>query len=119
MCFRQNVEMLLTWIQGMTHLIEITEVLSNNYDHHTHLLNLAQNMTIEMLDTLEDTAVSAAAISIEFSKQSSAISWWPYIWCPAASLVMGSYGLPPSAMRNLVLVAMGMRLPYLCNSLHY
>lgn len=91
----------------MVRLVDVTEVLAKNYYHHTHLLSQAQNMTIEILDNLEDTVESASNISGAFSKQSSAMSWWPYIWCPAASLVMGSYGLPPSAIRNLALVAMG------------
>jgi hypothetical protein len=37
----------------------------------------------------------------------SASTWWPYIICPAISLVLGSYGLPPSVFRNLMLTAVG------------
>lgn len=33
--------------------------------------------------------------------------WWPYVICPAFSLVMGSYGLPPSVTRNIALIALG------------
>lgn len=33
--------------------------------------------------------------------------WVPYIFCPAASLVMGSYGLPPSTARNILLISLG------------
>lgn len=34
-------------------------------------------------------------------------SWWPYLVCPAVTLVMGSYGLPPSVLRNMGLIALG------------
>lgn len=91
----------------MLRLIDITENLSTKTVDHAHLLQQAQNITNDIIETLEDTASSAATIGDAFSRQASATSWWPYIWCPAASLVMGSYGLPPSAMRNLALVAMG------------
>ncbi|CAJ2505550.1 Uu.00g129440.m01.CDS01 [Anthostomella pinea] len=45
---------------GMLRLIDITESLSTRYDDHTHLLQHAQNMTNEILDSLEDTVASAA-----------------------------------------------------------
>ncbi|KAH8200355.1 hypothetical protein TruAng_005508 [Truncatella angustata] len=102
--------------EGMVRLIDMTEFLTIKYDQHTHILYEAQNMTNNILDTLEDTAASAAIIGDAFSKQSSATSWWPYIWCPAASLVMGSYGLPPSAMRNIALVALGEAAGFLVSS---
>ncbi|KAF3018586.1 hypothetical protein E8E14_013219 [Neopestalotiopsis sp. 37M] len=82
----------------------VTEALTGKYDQHTHLLQEAQNMTHEILDTLEATAASAADVNDVFTKQSTTASWWPWVWCPAASLVMGSYGLAPSATRNLALL---------------
>ncbi|RYP29346.1 hypothetical protein DL767_006762 [Monosporascus sp. MG133] len=92
---------------GLQRLVDVTEGLSTKYDDHTELLYRARNMTSDILSTLEDTAASASFIGDSFSKHDSASSWWPYIWCPAASLVMGSYGLPPSALRNLGLLALG------------
>ncbi|RYP75784.1 hypothetical protein DL769_003740 [Monosporascus sp. CRB-8-3] len=96
----------LSW-NGLQRLVDVTEGLSTKYDDHTELLHRAQNVTSEILDTLEDTAASVSFIGDSFSKHDSASSWWPYIWCPAATLVMGSYGLPPSALRNLGLLALG------------
>ncbi|KAI1380144.1 hypothetical protein F4677DRAFT_462984 [Hypoxylon crocopeplum] len=93
--------------QGMQRLINITEDLATKYDDHTSFLHQAQNITNEIFDTLEGTAASAAYVSSSLAKESSASSWWPYIWCPAASLVLGSYGLPPSVTRNLALFALG------------
>ncbi|RYP50877.1 hypothetical protein DL768_003712 [Monosporascus sp. mg162] len=91
---------------GLQRLVDVTEGLSTKYDHHTELLHRAQNMTSDILSTLEDTAATASFIGDSFSKHDSASSWWPYIWCPAVSLVMGSYGLPPSVLRNLGLLAL-------------
>ncbi|KAI1503485.1 hypothetical protein F5X99DRAFT_105665 [Biscogniauxia marginata] len=93
--------------QGMQKLIDITGNLSTKYDDHANLLQQAQAMTTDILDTLEDAATSATAVSDSLLRQSSVTSWWPYIWCPAVSLVMGSYGLPPSALRNLGFFVLG------------
>ncbi|ETS78172.1 hypothetical protein PFICI_10234 [Pestalotiopsis fici W106-1] len=102
--------------EGMVRLIDVTEILTGKYDQHTHLLQGAQNMTQEILDTLEVTASSASTIGDTFARQSSVASWWPYVWCPAASLVMGSYGLAPSAARNLALVALGEIMGFVVSS---
>ncbi|KAI1480992.1 hypothetical protein F4774DRAFT_66717 [Daldinia eschscholtzii] len=93
--------------RGMQRLINMTESLAIKYDDHTSLLHEAHNITNDILVTLEDTAASAANVNNSILKQSSDSSWWPYIWCPAASLVLGSYGLPPSVMRNLALLTLG------------
>lgn len=42
-----------------------------------------------------------------FGVSASGAAWWPYVICPAVSLVLGSYGLPPSMLRNLGLIAAG------------
>ncbi|KAI2609634.1 uncharacterized protein GGS25DRAFT_530719 [Hypoxylon fragiforme] len=70
-------------------------------------LEQVQNVSVDIQETLEDTAVSAAYVSDSFYRQSPLSSWWPYVWCPAVSLVLGSYGLPPSVTRNVVLVTLG------------
>lgn len=91
----------------MQRLIDISDTLASKYDAHTDLLRQAQNITNEILNTLEDTAASAAAVGDGFLGQTSLKSWWLYIWCPVVSLVMGSYGLPPSMLRNFGLIALG------------
>ncbi|KAI3321179.1 hypothetical protein HD806DRAFT_198165 [Xylariaceae sp. AK1471] len=103
--------------QGMQRLIDISDGLTSKYDTHTDLLEQAQNITNEILDTLGDTAASAATLGDAFQGHSSLTSWWPYIWCPAASLVMGSYGLPPSMLRNIGLVALGETAGFIISSL--
>ncbi|KAI1434729.1 hypothetical protein GGR50DRAFT_660562 [Xylaria sp. CBS 124048] len=93
--------------QGMQRLIDVSDNLASQYDEHNYLLMQANNITNEILDTLEDTAASATKVGKLFLGNYSLASWWPYIWCPAVSLAMGSYGLPPSMLRNLGLVALG------------
>ncbi|KAI0973287.1 hypothetical protein F4678DRAFT_426348 [Xylaria arbuscula] len=93
--------------KGMQRLVDISDTLAMSYDVHTDLLQQAQNITHEILDKLEDTAASAAAVGQIFTGQNFLKSWWPYIWCPVVSLVVGSYGLPPSILRNMGLLALG------------
>ncbi len=90
----------------MQRLIDISDTLASKYDVHTDLLHQAQNITNEILDKLEDTAASAAVVGNLFLGQHLK-SWWPYIWCPVVSMVVGSYGLPPSMLRNIGLLALG------------
>lgn len=91
----------------MYRLVGITETLSFRYDHHNHLLSEAHNITSELLDTLEITATTAASFQGSIFEKYGESSWWPHIVCPAASLLMGSYGLPPSALRNFGLIVLG------------
>ncbi|KAH8666556.1 hypothetical protein BX600DRAFT_511482 [Xylariales sp. PMI_506] len=93
--------------EGMQRLVGMSEDLSWKYESHTGLIEQAYNITNELLDTLEDTTITVATVGGILSYQSSTHFWWPYILCPAVSLVMGSYGLPPSVVRNLALVALG------------
>ncbi|KAI0120862.1 hypothetical protein F4776DRAFT_672635 [Hypoxylon sp. NC0597] len=93
--------------RGMKRLIDMSENLTSKYADHTDHLVLARNITNEILDILEDTAASANYVGSSILKRSYIPSWWPYIWCPAVSLVLGSYGLPPSATRNVALLALG------------
>ncbi|KAI1196401.1 hypothetical protein F5X97DRAFT_305440 [Nemania serpens] len=103
--------------QGMQRLIGISDTLATNYDVHTDLLQQAQNITNEILNVLEETAASATTLGDVFSGQRSLSSWWLYIWCPVASLVVGSYGLPPSLLRNIILVIIGETAGFIISSL--
>lgn len=100
----------------MQRLADMTETLSSKYDDHYHLLLRAQNMTHDILETLESTAASVADFTDSFLARSSAMSWWSYIWCPVVSLVLGSYGLPPSASRNFILLTVGELAAFLVSS---
>ncbi len=88
--------------------MNITGTLSSQYHEHTQRLTQAQNLTSDLLDTIEATTTSAAQFQETLlSQRHVGGNWWPYVICPTASLVMGSYGLPPSAFRNLGLLALG------------
>lgn len=93
--------------QGMDRLLAVTETLATKYEDQTQRLQQASNITSEILDILEDTAEAASSVNESLLTGATSRSWWPYIVCPTASLVMGSYGLPPSAVRNLALLALG------------
>ncbi len=104
----------LTVWQGLHRLISITESLSTQYDGHSQLLNQAQNVTNEILGSLE----SVAAVHGSGVLRQGSSGWWPHVICPTVSLVMGSYGLPPSVIRNLGLLALGQAIGYAVSSYH-
>ncbi|KAK8068754.1 hypothetical protein PG994_005370 [Apiospora phragmitis] len=106
----------MTLEEGMQRLVDLSSDLISKHNDHAQLLHRAKSMTNEIMDTLHETAASAAIVEEALSKKSTVASLWPYIWCPAASLVMGSYGLPPSVVRNLVLVALGEAAGYVVSS---
>lgn len=85
----------------------VSETLSTKHEHNAYFLRQAGNITEELLDTLEATASAASVIGNSVFERSVSSAWWPYFICPAVSLVMGSYGLPPSIFRNLALLAVG------------
>lgn len=67
-------------------------------------------MTNEVLETLEAVAGATAKIEEADRLRWGSVglgSWIPYIISPATTLFLGSYGLAPSALRNLGLVALG------------
>ncbi|KAK3349367.1 hypothetical protein B0T25DRAFT_547849 [Lasiosphaeria hispida] len=107
----QNAELLAkrqdTLEQNMDRLIATTEKLSTNHEHHTLMLTQAANMTSELLDTLEETSSKAQSLNRSLIVDAMSGSWWPYVLCPAGFLILGSYGLPPSAGRNIGLLATG------------
>lgn len=82
-------------------------MLSQRFGEHVQLLTAAQNVTDDIFLTLMEAASSAETVKTSFLMHGEWVEWWPYVICPVASLVMGSYGLPPSIVRNLVLIVVG------------
>lgn len=93
--------------QGLNRLVTVSDTLSTKHEHHAYFLRQASNITEDILDTLEATVSAASQVNISVLERSVSSGWWPYFICPAVSLVMGSYGLPPSILRNLALLAVG------------
>ncbi|KIH89587.1 hypothetical protein SPBR_07014 [Sporothrix brasiliensis 5110] len=92
---------------GMLQLEGMTQAFFSDFDAHSRLLVQAKNMTNDMLDTLEATAAATWTIQNSFRGYGELGGWWPFIVCPAVSLIMGSYGLPPSILRNIGLFTLG------------
>ncbi|KAK4111440.1 hypothetical protein N656DRAFT_769502 [Canariomyces notabilis] len=104
--------------QGMNRLLTTTEALSTKLEDHSSMLKQANNITNDILNGLEDTAKAASSLSGSLFTTVTSQSWWPFVVFPAASLVMGSYGLPPSIFRNLGLLALGEAIGVVVSSYH-
>ena len=100
----------------MKKLAVSSEALFAKHDRHFHLLNQADNITEDILCALEQTVSLASDVNRSFFGAAASFGWWPYVLCPAASVVMGSYGLAPSAFRNLGLVVLGEAVGYIISS---
>jgi hypothetical protein len=102
----------------MNRLLTTTEALSTKMEDHSSMLKQANNITNDILNGLEDTAKAASSLSGSLFTTVTSQSWWPFVVFPAASLVMGSYGLPPSIFRNLGLLALGEAIGVVVSSYH-
>lgn len=95
---------------NLEQLAATTENIASKYKIHAEAITEVKNMTSEVLETLENVATATAKIkeADRLRWGSSGLgSWMPYILSPAATLFLGSYGLAPSALRNLGLVVLG------------
>ncbi|KAJ4306025.1 hypothetical protein N0V88_000820 [Collariella sp. IMI 366227] len=102
--------------QGMDRLATATETLSTKLEGHSSMLKQANNITNDILDALEGTAAAASSLNESFFMRATTRSWWPFVIFPTASLVMGSYGLPPSIVRNIGLLVFGEMVGFVVSS---
>ncbi|KAK4180081.1 hypothetical protein QBC36DRAFT_358296 [Triangularia setosa] len=102
--------------QGVDRILAATDKLSDKVEDHTTMLKQANNITNEILDALEETAAAALTVNELLFKTATTKSWWPFIVCPSASLVLGSYRLQPSMLRNFGLLALGEGIGFLVSS---
>lgn len=100
----------------MDRILEVTEALSTKFDDHSATLIQAKNITNEILGSLEGTAAAALSVNESLFNSAATRSWWPFVICPTASLVLGSYGLPPSILRNFGLLAFGEAIGFAISS---
>lgn len=100
---------------GMDRLAIATETLSVKLEDHATTLKQANNITNDILDSLEATADVASSVNKSFLRATTG-GWWPFFVFPTASLVMGSYGLPPSILRNLALLTLGGLVGFIVSS---
>lgn len=87
-------------------MLAVAQTLTTDSEFHTRSLQAATNITNDLLDTLEVTTATAGSLSKALESVTTT-NWWNFIICPAATLVLGSYGLEPSISRNLGLLALG------------
>ncbi|UNI18211.1 hypothetical protein JDV02_004493 [Purpureocillium takamizusanense] len=91
---------------GMENLAKLADTLAIKHYGHQKALSDAQESVEQVLDTLESVSTSAGGLRSSMSGLSMT-KWWPYLLCPVTTLIVGSYGLPPSAMRNMLLLGLG------------
>ncbi|KAL7946537.1 hypothetical protein V8C42DRAFT_320954 [Trichoderma barbatum] len=92
---------------GMKKLEGLADTLLAQHKGHQEQLVSAQQTASDLMDILDSASSSAITLRGSIYSSFSSGSWWPYIFCPLTSLVVGSYGLPPSATRNIVLISLG------------
>ncbi|KAH6640447.1 hypothetical protein F5144DRAFT_589920 [Chaetomium tenue] len=102
--------------QGMDRLVTATEKLSAKFGDHSIMIKQANNITNDILDALEQTAALASSVNETFLTRVSVKSWWPFAVFPAASLLFGSYRLPPSMLRNIGLLVFGEVIGFVVSS---
>ena len=90
----------------MGKLSNLADRITEKQRSHELLMESTPNRTFEILGSLETATSSVSALQMPLV-QLGWTSWVPYIVCPTASLVLGSYGLPPSMTRNLLLLSIG------------
>lgn len=91
-------------LQGMVRLVNLTEDLALKYEKHTYSIQSVHNLTQNLVGTLTDANTLASnAKNALFSWTSN---WLPFAFYPVVFVLAGSYGLPPSIVRNLWLAAL-------------
>ncbi|EHK24957.1 uncharacterized protein TRIVIDRAFT_31498 [Trichoderma virens Gv29-8] len=92
---------------GMKKLESLADSLLVQHKGHQEQLVSAQQTASDLIDILDSASSSAVTLRSSIYSGFGWGSWWPYVFCPLTSLVVGSYGLPPSATRNIVLISLG------------
>ncbi|KAL7816217.1 hypothetical protein V8C26DRAFT_97895 [Trichoderma gracile] len=92
---------------GMQQLEGLADSLLVKHKAHKERLSNAQQTASDLMDILDSASTSAVTLRSSIYNSFGWGSWWPHVFCPLTSLVVGSYGLPPSAMRNVVLIGIG------------
>lgn len=92
--------------EGLERLLTTTQTLAGNSEAHAQILQTAANITNDLLDTLEVSTATAESLNQSLGTAGPG-SWWSFVFYPAVTLVLGSYGLEPSMVRNLALIAAG------------
>ncbi|KAL7932693.1 hypothetical protein V8C35DRAFT_306454 [Trichoderma chlorosporum] len=91
----------------MKQLEGLADSLLAQHKGHQEQLVSAKQTASDLIDILDSASSSAVSLRGSIFTGFGWGSWWPYVFCPLTSLVVGSYGLPPSATRNFLLISLG------------
>lgn len=91
----------------MKKLEGLADSLLAQHKGHQEQLVSAQQTASDLIDILDSASSSAVTLRGTIYSGFGWGSWWPHVFCPLTSLVVGSYGLPPSATRNIMLISLG------------
>ncbi|KAF4447529.1 hypothetical protein F53441_8913, partial [Fusarium austroafricanum] len=98
--------------EGMDRLGELAEDLLVKYDNHESRLDKALRKSGQVLELLDAAAASANGIQGYIFGGFGLSGFWPHVLCPVLSLMMGSYGLQPSLVRNIWLLGFDGQKPH-------
>ncbi|CAI6081663.1 unnamed protein product [Clonostachys chloroleuca] len=101
----------------MHRLDSLVTAISSRYEDQGEQLREAERRAKEILVTLYTAANSADSIQNSITRRLGIQSWGPYLYCPAATLMLGSYRLPPSMARNMALIALGEIAGYIVSNI--
>ena len=85
----------------------MAEVLSTKQELQLSSLDASQKLADDLRTTLGSLATSASTLQNSVFQKLDLTRWMPLLLAPAAALTLGSYGLPPSMFRNLLLLVIG------------
>jgi hypothetical protein len=85
----------------------LTQDLSSKYQDHDNFLSQANEKVDGLLCKIGDATESVSTFRESLTDQADVLGRWPLVAFPTAFLVLGSYGLAPSVMRNLGLMGLG------------
>ncbi|KKA29225.1 hypothetical protein TD95_000945 [Thielaviopsis punctulata] len=103
--------------EGMKRLVAVTTDLAVQNNAQIAGLANASRHTSQIVESLENAALAVSTlqeVSLALSRDAyqsdsrrGLFNMWPLAICPSAILILGSYGLQPSMVRNLGLLALG------------
>ncbi|KAL7782475.1 hypothetical protein V8C43DRAFT_197785 [Trichoderma afarasin] len=98
---QESIETSMKKLEGLA-----DSLLAQHKGHQEQLVS-AQQTASDLIDILDSASSSAVTLRGSIYSGFGWGSWWPHVFCPLMSLVVGSYGLPPSATRNIMLISLG------------
>lgn len=96
--------------------MELVQNLSAHCNAQDRKLTMAEEKVAALLSGLDEATALTARIQSSVLSPLRIRQWWPIFVCPVVSLILGSYRLPPSGIRNVGLIVLGKCLRCRSNS---